>query len=106
MAEKITFGRINNYEEFDKIVYILVTLNFFHFLGEFWKEFFPRFEELEAKDNRIESVATEVMKYERWLKDFCNDAPNDEVRDILKEIFEIDNLNSRRFIYFPDGTIL
>ena len=80
------------YEEFDRITYILIELKFYNLLMEFWDEFYNQFQEDIDKSNTedfSDSFEREISRCEKWLYQFCEEAPTQELQGILKEIFDI-----------------
>lgn len=92
IKEKMTQIDKMTYEEFDRITYILIELQFFQLLIETWDKFYERFKEEIEKSNMEDSwdnMEEEIIKCEKWLQEFSDKAPTDELKDILKKIFEI-----------------
>ena len=91
-AKEMSQGNNITYEEFDRITYILIELKFYNLLMEFWDEFYNQFQEDIDKSNAedfSDSFKREISRCEKWLYQFCKEAPTQELQGILKEIFDI-----------------
>lgn len=92
MAEKMSQDKQITYEEFDKITYILIELRFCDLLVELWGTFYNQFQEDIDKSNSgevFENLDDEIEKCEKWLYEFSDNAPTEELKAILREIFDI-----------------
>ena len=91
-AKEMSQGNNITYEEFDRITYILIELKFYNLLMEFWDEFYNQFQEDIDKSNAedfSDSFEREISRCKKWLYQFCKEAPTQELKGILKEIFDI-----------------
>lgn len=80
------------YEEFDRICYILIELQFYQLLMETWDKFYEEFrEEIDRSDveDLWGNIEEEVHRCEKWLFEFSDAAPTEELKNILRKIFEI-----------------
>lgn len=92
MEEKMTTNNDITFEEFKKIVYILIELQFFDLLFEYWATSYEQFQEKieKADTGRFwDNIDEETKKCDEWLYEFSNNAPTEELKSILKKIFEI-----------------
>lgn len=93
-------GRENmTFQDFDRLIYITASLGFNQMNLEIWNRFSPKFtEQLGAMEKLYEENGEnmEFREYEedetfhnKWVIDFCSGAPNEEVRELLSDIFGI-----------------
>lgn len=93
-------GRENmTFQDFDRLIYITASLGFNQMNLEIWNRFSPKFtEQLGAMEKLYEENGEnmEFREYEedetfhdKWVVDFCSGAPNEEVRELLSDIFGI-----------------
>ena len=76
-AKEMSQGNNITYEEFDRITYILIELKFQEDIDKSNTEDFS------------DSFEREISRCEKWLYQFCEEAPTQELQGILKEIFDI-----------------
>lgn len=89
MADFMVGQKPMTYEEFDKIIYLLMKLHFHDLVCELWDQYYETFEAEIEKSNEMPCDShEEVLKYDRWMNEFCAGAPTKRLRDILGTIFE------------------
>lgn len=84
--------------DFNRLTYITDFLGFTYFNLSLWSEYSGQFkEEFSAMDKLVMEHAQgfdfdeyeyEIEQQEKWLEDFCRNAPNNTIRKELREIVQ------------------
>lgn len=89
MADKMTDTASMAHEDFENITYILHKLKFYDLINEIQDDYNNQFlYEINDAESEYLHMREDSLIYRRWLQEFCDKAPTEELKDILKEIFE------------------
>lgn len=88
-ADAIAGLKAFSYNDFGRLLYILLKLRFYDLLFDFWHEHYEQFRENIMEDNDLpEDSELYMKKCAQWLTDYTDSSTNKEIREILKEIFD------------------